>query len=298
MKDVINNFKKEINSNGISRSDIKLLEDTLGDKIISANVHINNFTTERSFIGLTDALACIDTYAIDLKDEAPIVTKDKYLSTLNDFGCSLEDVAKVLTELTTVYNEDKKNTLFNLKNRYTWGEDDGNTETVVYDIFSKKYVMTDILQNTSFIKESCGDKYHDVKSYVDRFKFDLERLNENVDVNYEIGGYDTFITMGLIVNKEIRSYIAQMFFTPTIFNGEDLINFLDNSYVHYEYVHEEILRWKDDYNRGFRRSQLGETTYFNTAKETERLAFLTNKNYLTSQFLRIIIMILKSMSNQ
>ena len=70
MQDVINNFKNQIKSDGISQGDIKLLEDTIGEKVISSTVNLKSFTTERSYIGIDTVESIMDNYV-------PETTTDK-----------------------------------------------------------------------------------------------------------------------------------------------------------------------------------------------------------------------------
>ncbi len=300
MQDIINNFKNQIKSDGVSQGDIKLLEDTMGEKVISSTVSLKNFTSERSSIGIDLVSDILDNYVPESSVTKKVYTKEDYVRINNNHIKSMEDLANMLASLTKTYSEDKKNTLFNLKSRYTFNNSDGSSETVVWDMFSKKYNMTNFLNDVGFIREACTeDKAVNVIDKIQTFKYSLEKNGENSNVNWSVGGFDTFISMGLILNKEFDSYVYSMAFTPMILTGEDMINFLDNSYVHYEYVNnivkdlsyiykDTLIRMGKDINvwNGMNLDYL------------ERLEFITEKNKITIEFLNILKSIFDSMSNQ
>lgn len=300
MQDIINNFKNQIKSDGVSQGDIKLLEDTMGEKVISSTVSLKNFTSERSSIGIDLVSDILDNYVPESSVTKKVYTKEDYVRINNNHIKSMEDLANILASLTKTYSEDKKNTLFNLKSRYTFNNSDGSSETVVWDMFSKKYNMTNFLNDVGFIREACKeDKAVNVIDKIQTFKYSLEKNGENSNVNWSVGGFDTFISMGLILNKEFDSYVYSIAFTPMILTGEDMINFLDNSYVHYEYVNnivkdlsyiykDTLIRMGKDINvwNGMNLDYL------------ERLEFITEKNKITIEFLNILKSIFDSMSNQ
>ena len=300
MQDIINNFKNQIKSDGVSQGDIKLLEDTMGEKVISSTVSLKNFTSERSSIGIDLVSDILDNYVPESSVTKKVYTKEDYVRINNNHIKSMEDLANMLASLAKTYSEDKKNTLFNLKSRYTFNNSDGSSETVVWDMFSKKYNMTNFLNDVGFIREACTeDKAVNVIDKIQTFKYSLEKNGENSNINWSVGGFDTFISMGLILNKEFDSYVYSMTFTPMILTGEDMINFLDNSYVHYEYVNnivkdlaytykDTLIRMGKDINvwNGMNLDYL------------ERLEFITEKNKITIEFLNILKSIFDSLSNQ
>lgn len=299
MKNIINNFKEQIRTNGISQGDVKLLEDTIGEKVISSTVNIKNFTTERSDIALTLASEVLEHYVPETTSDKKVYTKEMQFHIFNNFIVSLQELTKSIAELTTSYNEDKKNTLFNLKSRWGWiNYSTGVDEVEVWDAFSKKYNMTDILRNRSMIKEACGDKEEQISFMIEEFLFRLEKSNEHTDIKWEIGSYDTFMPMGLIINEEYYSYLYEMVFTPTKLSGEDLINFLDNSYKHYEHIKDITRSQKNYYISLISKNGKDATAYTHSSESVyERMEFLIDKNKITVDFLNILKAIFNSMSN-
>lgn len=298
MKDIVNNFKNQIIANGISQGDVKLLEETLGEKPISSNINIKHFTTERSDIAVSEALSVLEHYKPETSTEEKVYTQHQYFNVYNDYVLSLQKLSDILAKLTTVYSEDKKNVLFNLKHRWTWNNSDGSTETGVWDMFSKKYEMSQIIRSNSLIYETCGNNTELVSNKITEFIYNLDKLEENTNVNWEIGGFDTFISMGLILNEEIDSYIDNMSFTPVKLSGEDLFNFLDNIYKHYEYVLGISKECRSEYISQLSRNETGKSIYVGNIKKIERMEFLISKNKITVEFLNIVKAIFDSMSNQ
>lgn len=300
MQDVINNFKNQIKSDGISQSDIKLLEDTLGEKVISSTVNLKSFTTERSYIGIDLVESIMDNYVPETTTDKKILTRHEIMDAYNDFIHTMNRLADSLVELSKTYNEDKKNSLFELKSRYTWNNSDGTSETVAWDMFSKKYPMTQMLSDSSFIREACGEtKSLDIISRMQEFITKLERNNEGTKIRWEVNGFDTFIVMGLLVNEEIETYINDMSFTPMNPTGEDLITFLDNVYKHYEYILGISKNYTFNYANMANRIEQNETTWVGCDSSTiERLKNLTSKNNILTDFINILQKIFNSMSNQ
>ena len=300
MQDVINNFKNQIKSDGISQGDIKLLEDTIGEKVISSTVNLKSFTTERSYIGVDVVESIMDNYVPETTTDKKVLTRHDIMDAYNDFIHTMNRLADALVELSKTYTEDKKNSLFNLKSRYTWNNSDGTSESVAWDMFSKKYPMTQILYDRGFIREACGEvNYHNIVNRMEEFVTKLERNNEGSKFRWEINGFDTFIVMGLLVNKEFHSYINDMSFTPMNPTGEDLITFLDNAYCHYEYIRELSKNYISNYTASANRIEQNESTWVGCDSSTiERLKNLTSKNIILTDFIVILQKIFNSMSNQ
>lgn len=300
MQDIINNFKNQIKSDGISQGDIKLLEDTIGEKVISSTVSLKSFTTERSSIGIDVVESIMDNYVPETTTDKKVFTRNDVMHVNNDFIHTLNRLADNLAELSKIYTEDKKNSLFELKSRYTWNNSDGTTESAVWDMFSKKYSMSQVLNDRGFIREACGETAaFNIISRIDSFITSLEKNSESTEVNWSVNGFDTFIVMGLLVNEEINSYVYEMSFTPMNPTGEDLITFLDNAYKHYEYIVKISTNFTNDYTHTANRIGQNKSTWISMdSSKLERLEFLTSKNKIFTEFIVILQQIFNSMSNQ
>ncbi len=300
MQDVINNFKNQIKSDGISQGDIKLLEDTLGEKVISSAVNLKSFTTERSYIGIDIVESIMDNYVPETTTDKKVLTRHDIMGAYDDFIHTMNRLGESLVELSKIYTEDKKNTLFNLKHRYTWNNSDGTSESVAWDMFSKRYPMTQILSDRGFIREACGEtNYINIVARMEEFVSKLERTNEGSKLRWDVNGFDTFIVMGLLVNEEIVSYINDMSFTPMNPSGEDLITFLDNAYKHYEYIVTISKDYTTKYTYMANRISQNESTWVGCVSSTiERLNNLTRKGIVLTEFNSILKKIFNSMSNQ
>ena len=70
----------------------------------------------------------MDNYVPETTTDKKVFTRNDVMKVNNDFIHTLNRLADNLAELSKIYTEDKKNSLFELKSRYTWNNNDGTTE--------------------------------------------------------------------------------------------------------------------------------------------------------------------------
>ena len=114
---VLNNFLEDIKNNGVSKQDVKLIEDTVGENFISSIVNIKTLTTERSTLALADVTEVVQNYIVDESKET--------MSTLPTFTAILTKYRRIISFLETFlryslviqqnYNSSVKENLLNKK---------------------------------------------------------------------------------------------------------------------------------------------------------------------------------------
>ena len=145
---MLNNFLEDIKNNGVSKQDVKLIEDTVGENFISSIVNIKTLTTERSTLGLAEVTEVVGNYIADETKEA--------MSTLPTFRDILTKYSRVISFLETFlrysnviqqnYNSNVKQNLLNKKEYYSFNSLDGK-ETIVNNIFESNEDCGNIFNN-------------------------------------------------------------------------------------------------------------------------------------------------------
>lgn len=295
MHKLIKDFKDNINKDGVSKSDITILEDSLGEPIISSNVNMKMFTTERSTVGLNTVNEILELYGEENKNDLKnnLSVTDVLNSYINLKG-KLSTIYNLLKTLSELYNDDMEQRILNSKFTMTYRDWKGEDTTDTYALFSPKSTFLQFLFYEDLLEDLLSkEDLAIVKNKILEFKFKITDLNYFNDVN----NVSTFLPLNLIINKEFDSYIYSFSFTPVRLTGKDVIEFLKNSYLHKEYVEGLKNSVHEDYHRSFNRIGVNNRLYIDK-ENIERRNQITNNIEPTIMYLDILVTIIQSMCKQ
>lgn len=235
---VLNNFLEDIKNNGVSKQDVKLIEDTVGENFISSIVNIKTLTTERSTLALADVTEVVENYIVDESKET--------MSTLPTFTAILTKYSRIISFLETFlrysviiqqnYNSSVKENLLNKKEYYNFNSLSGK-ETIVSNIFEST--------------EDCGNIFNNWK---------LETLNLPEDimtalstrVSYEdMDNKMSMLTLLIYKDNDLFKYFVEEDYQitnvrPTV---KELFLSLDGWHMITEGLEATIVELKKNYNR-------------------------------------------------
>lgn len=235
---MLNNFLEDIKNNGVSKQDVKLIEDTVGENFISSIVNVKTLTTERSTLGLTEVTEVVGNYIADETKEA--------MSTLPTFRDILTKYSRVISFLETFlrfsnviqqnYNSNVKQNLLNKKEYYNFNSLDGK-ETIVNNIFEST--------------EDCGNIFNNWKLEVLNLP---EEIMTALSTRITYGDMDNKISMlTLLIYKDndLFKYFTDEHYQitnirPTV---KELFLSLDGWHMVTEALENTIVELKKNYNR-------------------------------------------------
>ena len=234
----LNNFLEDITKNGVSKQDVNLIEDTVGENFISSIVNIKTLTTERSTLALADVTEVVQNYIADESKES--------MSTLPTFTEILVKYSRIIGFLETFlkhckviqqnYNSTVKENLLNKKEYYNFHSLDGK-ETIVSNIFEST--------------EDCGNIFNNWK---------LETLNLPEDIMTALStrvSYDdmdnkmSMLTLLIYKDNDLFKYFVEEDYQitnirPTV---KELFLSLDGWHMITEGLEATIVELKKNYNR-------------------------------------------------
>ncbi len=235
---VLNNFLEDIKNNGVSKQDVKLIEDTVGENFISSIVNIKTLTTERSTLSLIDVTEVVQNYIADESKET--------MSTLPTFRDILTKYSRVISFLETFlrysnviqqnYNSNVKENLLNKKEYYNF-HSLGGKETIVSNIFEST--------------EDCGNMFNNWK---------LETLNLPEEITTALSTRITYsdmdnkmsmLTLLIYKDNDLFKYFVEEDYQitnvrPTV---KELFLSLDGWHMITEGLEATITELKKNYNR-------------------------------------------------
>lgn len=235
---VLNNFLEDIKNNGVSKQDVKLIEDTVGENFISSIVNIKTLTTERSTLSLIDVTEVVQNYIADESKET--------MSTLPTFRDILTKYSRVISFLETFlrysnviqqnYNSNVKENLLNKKEYYNF-HSLGGKETIVSNIFEST--------------EDCGNMFNNWK---------LETLNLPEEITTALSTRITYsdmdnkmsmLTLLIYKDNDLFKYFVEEDYQitnvrPTV---KELFLSLDGWHMITEGLEATIVELKKNYNR-------------------------------------------------
>ena len=298
MKDVIENFKKTMASEGVSRNDIITLENTLGEPIITSNINIKHFTTERSNLPiLSRASDILDVYIKDY--EKTSLTENfsnrEVFDIYNQLIRHLHDLTNTVKSLSEVVSDEFITNILNSNYKYTFTNIEGVKQNEVINVFDNKSNLLDFINNEelfyNLLTEDKIQLFQEYKAHKDYFIGEM--ISEGkASNNWNMGNdISLFLFLNLIINKEIIHYIHTMSFTPTILNGNDLINFLKDSYNYKEYLIETSNELKAQFEYRFKNLSLGKSNYY-YFEEIKRMRDIIPNIKLVNNYLKIILKVI------
>ena len=211
---LLTDFIKSVKDNGVSKSDISLIEDSIGEKFITSIHNINSITTERSTFGSDEVMRITHNYIVDIKSDEKVFSysdilwlHNRMLSYLGNVKCALEDINKN-------YSEKTKNTM--LTESLFFSMSDGKAFNIFYNNTTIesyiRYIITDIASkldlqiNQHVLKDN--DKLTVIKDY---FNNDYKNLNnDSKDVPYFMGldlGVVNFATVSFYTANRDKNYV-------------------------------------------------------------------------------------------
>lgn len=297
MLDVLEKFKQSIKTDGVSQSDIKMLEDTVGDKFITSTVNIKHFTTERSSLGIGLLEPVLSSYHDELVKETKTVSISDIVCSYSNLLMNLNSLRDTVVFLTNNYNKEIKETMLNAKCRFSYIDSEGMKSDHVYEVFGKDYNMGYLLDNENLLKEICGEtEYLQIVNAREEFYSYVKQIEQKEYWSFS-NSFNSFLSMSLIINKELKSYIEAMNFTPQKMEGKDLIEFLDSSYEHYEYINTELEYYSTVYRNYIKSANSNNNIYGVDINKIERIQNITKNIDIFNRFLFLVKKILISMSN-
>lgn len=256
---LLTDFIKSVKDNGVSKSDISLIEDSIGEKFITSIHNINSITTERSTFGSDEVMRITHNYIVDIKSDEKVFSysdilwlHNRMLSYLGNVKCTLEDINKN-------YSEKTKNTM--LTESLFFSMSDGKAFNIFYNNTTIesyiRYIITDIASkldlqiNQHVLKDN--DKLTMLNllvwkdNNIDDFILRGTGLqNPNVTIKEIFDSFDgmhmTLERLELVINNLISDY-------NYLNQGTLDVNYKNKIY----YIWEEILK-EEDVNIGFLRN--------------------------------------------
>jgi hypothetical protein len=234
----LSNFLEDIKNNGISKQDVKLIEDTVGENFISSIVNIKTLTTERSTLGLDSVYEVVQNYIVDESKEtmSTLPTFTNILTKYSRIINFLETFLKYSKEIQQNYNSSVKENLLNKKEYYNFNSLSGK-ETIVSNIFEST--------------EDCGNIFNNWK---------LETLNLPEDIITALStkiSYDdmdnkmSMLTLLIYKDNDLFKYFVEEDYQitnvrPTV---KELFLSLDGWHMITEGLEAAIVELKKNYNR-------------------------------------------------
>lgn len=292
MKDIVKKFISDISVNGVSKSDVKLLEDTVGEPIISSVVNIKGLTTERSFIGLESVVEVVEEYheVLRTKSVSEIFDIRDVIESYEGILNTLNKVTSKVKEISELYSEEIKNKILNSEYKYSFISYSGEKIESAYDLFSAKAPITSLLYNNSLYENLTNT---DIARYIELKASNIKNNNVNyVDNEYNL---ESFLLFNLIFNKELESYVNHFNLTPTVLTGKNLIEFLDDVYCYKEYLEEYTKIVTNEHLRDFQNLKHGAVYSINKFKRYNTIT-ISSRN--TIDFLEMILILLQGMCKQ
>lgn len=295
MQDIINNFISNMETQGVSRNDIKTLEDTIGEPIITSNINIKHFTTERSSLPiLHDVADVLNVYVKEYTDKSlsENYTNREIFDIYHNLINKLSDLTKTVKEISENITEDFFTNLTNSNYKYSFINYEGVKQEDVINVFDNKSNLLEFINNEelfyNLFKEENRKEFETFKVKKDYFIGDL--ITKGIDNN----GNDIslFLFLNLIINKDVNNYFYKMSFTPIILNGNDLIKFLKDSYIHKEYLIELTNSMRSQFEYSFKNVSLNRPTYYEL-NAIKRMEEIIPNIKLVNEYLKLICKILQ-----
>lgn len=295
MQDIINNFISNMETQGVSRNDIKTLEDTIGEPIITSNINIKHFTTERSSLPiLHDVADVLNVYVKEYTDKSlsENYTNREIFDIYHNLINKLSDLTKTVKEISENITEDFFTNLTNSNYKYSFINYEGVKQEEVINVFDNKSNLLEFINNEelfyNLFKEENRKEFETFKVKKDYFIGDL--ITKGIDNN----GNDIslFLFLNLIINKDVNNYFYKMSFTPIILNGNDLIKFLKDSYIHKEYLIELTNSMRSQFEYSFKNVSLNRPTYYEL-NAIKRMEEIIPNIKLVNEYLKLICKILQ-----
>lgn len=235
---MLNNFLEDIKNNGVSKQDVKLIEDTVGENFISSIVNVKTLTTERSTLGLTEVTEVVGNYIADETKEV--------MSTLPTFRDILTKYSRVISFLETFlrfsnviqqnYNSNVKQNLLNKKEYYNFNSLDGK-ETIVNNIFEST--------------EDCGNIFNNWKLEVLNLPEEIMTALSTKITYGDVDNKISMLTLLIYKDNDLFKYFTDEHYQitnirPTV---KELFLSLDGWHMITEALENTIVELKKNYNR-------------------------------------------------
>lgn len=228
MISIVKNFKDDISVNGISKESVRLLEESLGDKIITSIYPIGGLTTESSSMGVDEILPILEDY-IETNREKPKRNLNELLLLHSDILSHSKHLLYLVNKLIKAYSVTKKETILEKKEFYKFL--DG--EEVAYNIIYSDNPI-DCLFDSYDLNNIVSDAEENLKHMI-RYNLEIIQLSKK----------NNFNVLALFIWKE-NSFLEFMCKKNILFNPEPTLKQLFNSLDGMHMIKEDLERVVDE----------------------------------------------------
>lgn len=205
MVSIVKSFKDDIAVNGISKESVRLLEESLGDKIITSIYPIGGLTTESSSMGVDAIMPILDDY-IETNKVRPKRNLNELLLLHSDILTHSKNLLLFVDKLIKTYSVTKKETILEMKEFYTFSDGEEAAYNIIYsngnihNLFDRYDLNRLIVTDDEYVK--------------DKIRVYLETIHHSNKSNFSV--------LSLFVWKE-NSFLEFMCNKNIMFNPEPTI---------------------------------------------------------------------------